>query len=392
MTEQNNSGTSAGDALDMAVGTSVVAALVTDTVDKPVDLARLPPNCLNCGAPVQGRYCIDCGQTTDTHVPTLAEVIGDAITSIFNLDSRLWRTVLTLFFHPGRLTEDFLAGKRARYVPPLRLYLVISVLLFLITSLVPDFDEDEFEFPQGSMTDEQAAEIEAAIDAAAQARAEAAGAPPELATADAGEDPDVDLDLSRGVDFERREDGTLTMIDADGNSVDLDDDYDCNVDLPGVEPGNVIAGAFKEACERGAADDFRSILDAFVDNIPLLAFLVIPVMAVVFKVFYLFSRRNYLAHLVFLCHTHAFTFLLVVVLVMLDIFGDLVASMKTPTSVLGGVLFLLYMPAYYFLAMRRVYGQGRLFTFAKQLALTFVYLLATTLVFSLGFTVVMLVT
>ena len=58
-------------------------------IDKPVDLASLPPNCLNCGAVVRGRFCANCGQTTDTHVPTLGEVISDTITSALDLDSRL---------------------------------------------------------------------------------------------------------------------------------------------------------------------------------------------------------------------------------------------------------------------------------------------------------------
>lgn len=168
MADGNTGGTSAGDALDMAVGTSVAAALVADGVDKPVDLAALPPNCLNCGAAVRGRFCIDCGQTTDTHVPTLAEVVGDAITSIFNLDSRLWRTVTSLFFKPGMLTREFLAGRRARYVPPLRLYLVLSVLTFLVLSF-PDGDNDDDESIDGTpLTQEQEDAIEDAPNAAAR--------------------------------------------------------------------------------------------------------------------------------------------------------------------------------------------------------------------------------
>jgi hypothetical protein len=416
MAGENNSGTSAGDALDMAIGTAVAAALVNDGVDKPVDLAALPPNCLNCGAVVRGRFCVDCGQTTDTHVPTLAEVAGDAIVSIFNLDSRLWRTVTTLFFKPGMLTREFLAGRRARYVPPLRLYLVLSVLTFLVLSFPDGIDDDADEVIDGTqLTQEQEDAIEDAPNAAARAAAindavnaqvgaaleNVPGISAEMredlatraaaeAAAEAANDPDPNLDLSRGVDLDLDDDGQLTVGDAEGNRVKIGSDFDCaGMDLP-FERGGAVDSALRETCEDGKADNFDSLMDAFRDNIPLLAFAVIPVMAVVFKLFYAFSRRNYLAHLVFLCHTHAFTFLLFIVLTAMRYAGQVVPALSSTMSVLGAFLFLLYPSVYYFLAMRRVYEQGRALTLLKEFLLMIVYLFAVMLVFSVGFIVVAL--
>ncbi len=384
MTEQISGGTSAGDALDIAIGTGVVAALADDGPDKPDAIAARPPNCLNCGALVRGRYCIDCGQVTDTHVPTLAEVVGDTITSLFNLDSRLWRTVLTLFFAPGRLTLDFLAGKRARYVPPLRLYLVMSVVLFLITSLDPtnnNNDADELDEESAAIRQEvQASVAEALEEGRAEIIAEAAEQNP-------------DLDFSQGVDIDLDDDGEVTVSDAQGNIVKLDDENDCDeMNIPGFETGDAVDTAVREACARGAEDDFASMGRAFIDNIPLLAFLVIPAMAAVFKLLYVFSGRNYLAHLAFLCHTHAFTFMLIVVLTAMRMLGNIVPGLGGPMSWLGGALFLLYMPAYYFLAMRRVYEQGVMLTLVKQFALMVIYVFVVGIVFSLGFVAVMLAT
>ncbi len=113
-------------------------------------------------------------------------------------------------------------------------------------------------------------------------------------------------------------------------------------------------------------------------------------MAVVFKLFYLFSRRNYLAHLVFLCHTHAFTFLLFIVLTAMRYAGQVVPALSTSMTVLGAVMILLYPPVYYFLAMRRVYEQGVALTLLKQFLLMIVYLFAVMLVFAVGLVVVML--
>ena len=390
MTEQGNGGTSVGDAIDMAVGTAVAAALVNDGPEKPEDIAARPPNCLNCGAAVRGRYCTDCGQVTDTHVPTLAEVLGDALTSIFNLDSRLWRTLGALFFAPGRLTQDFLEGKRARYVPPLRLYLVLSVLLFLLASLAPDVDTDtDVDIEDTGLAPEEEAALEARIQE--QVDAALANVPDATVTAPQ-QDVDEDPDFSRGVNFEFDDDGNLSLTDAEGTRVDVDEDYDCDgMNLPGFERGGMIDSAVREACVEGRADNFEAMKDAFTDNIPLLAFMVIPVMAIVFKLFYVFSGRNYLAHLVFLCHTHAFTFMVVIVLTLLRMLGAALPALGGAIEVLGWVLLLLYMPAYYFLAMRRVYAQGVLLTLLKQIVLMTAYLFVITLVFSVGFIVVMLV-
>ena len=104
-----------------------------------------------------------------------------------------------------------------------------------------------------------------------------------------------------------------------------------------------------------------------------------------------FYTRNYLAHLVFLCHTHAFTFMVVIVLTLLRMLDAALPALGGAIEVLGWVLLLLYMPAYYFLAMRRVYAQGVLLTLLKQIVLMTAYLFVITLVFSVGFIVVMLV-
>jgi hypothetical protein len=385
MTEQND-GLSAASALDAAMDAVVVASLA-DHLDegdgKPSTGAPLPPNCLNCGALVRGRYCIDCGQVTDTHVPTLAEVIGDAFTSLFNLDSRLWRTLWALAVKPGQLTVDFLAGKRARYLPPLRLYLVMSVIFFLVASIEGDNDDDA-ENPDvvenvRSINEQVAAELEAEGIT-------------DLIEADLADDADPDPDLpGRGVNFVVDDDGSLQLQDSEGNSVDVARLEDCDeMNVPFSDRGEALDTAIREACADGVEDDFDSLKDAFADNIPLLTFMVIPVMAAVFKLFYLFTGRAYLGHLVFLCHTHAYSFLLIVVLLLLQMVSSMSPGLNGAITILGFTLLLLYTPVYYFVAMRRVYAQHWLLTFSKLVALMLIYFVAIFIVFSVGFVVVML--
>jgi hypothetical protein len=102
------------------------------TVSEPSVAAA---HCKNCGAALLGRFCIDCGQAAEVHVPTTGELVHEAMEGLTHADSRLWRTLITLWFKPGKLTNEFIAGRRAAYVPPFRLYLIMSVIFFLLASI-----------------------------------------------------------------------------------------------------------------------------------------------------------------------------------------------------------------------------------------------------------------
>jgi Protein of unknown function (DUF3667) len=107
-------------------------------MDRPAQPAEAgAARCRNCGAALTGRYCADCGQAADVHMPTTLELVHQALEGITHSDSRLWGTLFLLWFKPGKLTLEFVAGRRARYLPPFRLYLVLSVIFFLLASIWP---------------------------------------------------------------------------------------------------------------------------------------------------------------------------------------------------------------------------------------------------------------
>ena len=88
--------------------------------------------CENCEIPLQGPFCHQCGQPEKTPIRDLVSLSTDAFDYLFDVDSRVWRTLTSLFFAPGKLTEAYLRGKRMSFVRPLRIYLVISALLFIV--------------------------------------------------------------------------------------------------------------------------------------------------------------------------------------------------------------------------------------------------------------------
>src|SRR5579862_3912078 len=93
--------------------------------------APAAPACANCGAALAGRYCSACGQRVEPPLHTLWHFAQVATEDVTHADSRLWRSLAALLFKPGFLTREFLAGRRASYLPPVRLYLVLSVVFFI---------------------------------------------------------------------------------------------------------------------------------------------------------------------------------------------------------------------------------------------------------------------
>lgn len=91
--------------------------------------------CLNCGSELVRNYCAVCGQKSHpTRIP-FHRYRSDFMEAFFNLDNRFLRTLKGLFVSPGAMTREYIEGKRAVYVAPVRLYLTLSVVYFLITEL-----------------------------------------------------------------------------------------------------------------------------------------------------------------------------------------------------------------------------------------------------------------
>jgi hypothetical protein len=96
-----------------------------------------PNACLNCGAELAGEYCASCGQQKVAGQAdlTLREFLEDTTQELAHWEGKVPQSLKTLLLKPGALTLDFLAGRRARWLPPLRLYLICSVAYFLCSEL-----------------------------------------------------------------------------------------------------------------------------------------------------------------------------------------------------------------------------------------------------------------
>lgn len=285
----------------------------------------VPAVCANCGAHVSGRYCSECGQRVEHALHSVWHFACEAAEDLTHADSRLWRTLTALLFKPGFLTQEFLAGRRASYLPPLRLYLVLSVSFFLLAATLNQTGTtrvvfvDPSDFPSAPVSELPRQAIERARQRTAQ---------------------------------------------------------DC-AKLRYTGPWQSRLGpALRTSCQRTVEDGGRGLTEGFFHNLPRALFLTVPALALVMVPLYLRSRRYYIEHLLFVLHDHAFVFAL------LGLFSIVAAVLRLVHVPVGPLEYAVcgYIPCYYYLAMRRVYGQSRVYTLAKLIVLALAYLVAAILV------------
>src|SRR5215207_3153625 len=92
-----------------------------------------PDVCANCDRAMSGGYCSSCGQKRiEHHEFALRHFTGHLIHEITHLDSnKILRTFVDLIAKPGSLTREYLAGRKGKYINPIRVYLTVSALYFL---------------------------------------------------------------------------------------------------------------------------------------------------------------------------------------------------------------------------------------------------------------------
>lgn len=122
------------------------------------------PHCRNCGAELHGPFCHACGQKAVAATVGVHDFVHEATHEFLHLDGKIGRTVKLLVTRPGQLTKEFVEGRRARYISPLRVYLTCSLLFFFLAAVIPGAREgiitiqksDVRDAKQRQLTDEQA--------------------------------------------------------------------------------------------------------------------------------------------------------------------------------------------------------------------------------------------
>ena len=338
--------------------------------------------CVSCGATIVGAFCAGCGQKNDDMRRSSFVLAKDFVKDTFAFDGRMWRTLGLLAAAPGTVPARYSHGKRSRYTPPVRLFLVVSFLFFLILSLTHTLI---VAIEVKARTPEETAAAEAAIaaglkqagaeasEAIAQARVEAEG--------DAGaiviDNRDLDCELSANTRF---------FVRADEVDVDRALWARCRDSLMKGIKSEIEEGAEADpqrkaelaasltVAERMIAGVTRAIEDpqafnASLNNwLPRVMFLMAPVLALILA---LFLRRGALLfdHLVFSIYAHATAFAIIGLAVV-------AAQMRLPNVFAAASAAL---GLYLVIGLKRAYGRGWIKSVWTAVGTGFLYLIVLSL-------------
>jgi hypothetical protein len=256
--------------------------------------------CANCATPLQGPWCHACGQSAEDFHRSIFRLAAEVIEGLFHFDGRLWRTLPDLMLRPGRLTRAYLEGHRAPQIPPLRLFLVVLLAIFLV----------------GGLT-------------SGRGRPDHAGAKPAAADAKPTAPPGSRSLIVMTPEEREKMRGELGKI---------------NVELGGQKPNAAATNWLRTRLSKTLDDPerFLLIMEAWSERF---AFLMLPFSTLMLSILFIFQRRFFLFdHTIFSLHSlSAVGVVLIAAMALSPLIGD------------DGFILLFPMPAHLFMHMRGVY-------------------------------------
>lgn len=345
----------------------VTVAPVAEPAPPPARFAA----CGNCASPLYGEYCYRCGQPEKGMIRSLREVGSDLADIIFNVDSRIFRSMFDLYFRPGYLTTEYCAGRRVRYVTPFRLFFVLCVLsIFAVQLSMEDLfrsdginvvlDEDDAA-ENGAETPSTPAEAPASDAAAPSAAAGTAESPSEGAPAAAppgSQAPPGTSDQRKRDTVEKALDQLFTFNDQPWNAVTNPVEIAW---LPEAVNRRINASLGHMRANASLATKKPALFGTAMFSVaPQTLFVLMPIFAVLLKIVYVFKRRLYMEHLMVALHSHAFIFLSMLVLILLYALRGALAAVPSAAASVTWLITAawVWLPLYLLLMQKRVYRQG----------------------------------
>lgn len=313
-------------------------------------IRRKTGKCLNCGATLSEvyNYCPKCGQENNDNNISFGLLFREFFSNYFSLDSRFGRSIKPFLIKPGSLTNAFNEGKRVRFAHPVRFYLVISLIHFTV-----------FAFIQADQNDQNSSSDEEFIDMMDDAEVDSLLAiPPDSIVFDEEEDWPL----------HERDFALITKMHKEKFS------YEEIVDSLHIEDRSFWDRLAIRRIVRLSNTTQSEINNAIIQNIPIMMFVILPLYALLLKLFYR-KKGLYIQHMIHSFHIHCFTFFALTLCWLLYLgFSWPMEQMLLYTFILISI--------YIYVSLIRVYRQGYAKTFFKLLIIGMAYsvLLTTALI------------
>jgi hypothetical protein len=290
--------------------------------------------CPNCGNPLRGTFCFYCGQNQKNLNRFFMSLVNEAFEDIFSLKSRVSLTLYHLFFKPGFISDEYSKGRRARYVPPLRLYIITSVIFVLLLSLQSALETPEQQIPIFVTTETST---------------------PDNSNIAEATKPMTDEEVAAEIE------SNVSKLELGG----LSDEHANQVRNIARQQAIKAYRIYKE--------DPSRFVDIILDTLPPMMFVLLPIFALLLKLTYLFSGRYYTEHLVLALHNHCFLYITTMIIQLFELITAPVFLEYIAEWIV--VILSTWIPIYLFMSLKLFYAQGVIITVLKSFFLTLSYLI-----------------
>ena len=339
---------------------------------------RKERNCLNCNSVLQGKYCHICGQENVEPKETVWHLVSHFFQDITHFDGKFFHTLRYLVWKPGFISREYINGRRASYLNPVRMYVFTSAFFFLVFFTV--YKVDTLEVKKGISYDGKTIDMIQAMDSA------------------------VFADFTRKINMKENGIGEPMSREAFKNFTDTVRQKSFFL-LP-KGPAYKSKAAYDSAISSGKIhdnwwkqqfinkfieinrkfgnnmDDFGSELaKSMIHRLPQLLFISLPFLALLLKLLYIQRKKFfYVDHGIFSIHFYIFIFITMLILFALNKLDDQLhlGFINSITAFFVAVIFF-----YQYKAMRNFYGQRRLKTIVKFLILNFFFFFVMNILFLL---------
>lgn len=322
---------------------------------------RTDKTCLNCRYVVENRFCPNCGQeNTDTR-KTFLHLFIHFFEDLTHYENAFWRTIKNLLFKPAALTKEYLSGKRLSYLAPVRLYIFISFITFLLITI----------FPGEINSSEKTAEKKPNITTKNKWFQNTISKNDSVKKNQTDSNEEEDGFQNFGYDSVEQLDSIQKNAPESKKLSDFS--YWMNKKFQIIKDNNT------------QSEIIEKFISSFTHNLPKVLFIFMPIFALFLWLFHNKKRWYYFDHGIFTLHY--FSFLLLTFL-----FLFLINKALSPFTESGFVSFIQiivnfigigWMVYYFYPAHHRFYGETRLISFIKSSLLFFINFILIIIILSL---------
>jgi hypothetical protein len=322
---------------------------------------RKAKDCLNCGTIVQGRFCHVCGQENIVTHQNFTALAKHFVYDIFHFDGKFFETLKHLFLKPGFVAKEYVKGRRASHLDPIRMYLFVSAVFFLFffSFAKPDFQVTQT--PEPFLTNAERIEL------ANELKKELVEKPADSAIARQIEQL---MDTAKALRRDELIKGPVKLTSGSYTYRSIQEYDSIQKVLPDKEKDGWVERqimrkriSINEKYGENWEEGWRNLFESFLHRIPYLLFISLPFFALILKMLYR-RRKNffYSDHAIFTLYHYIFSFL-----ILLLIFGLAGLIKWSGWDWLGWLIAVLsiYWFIYLYKSIRHFYGQKRGKTFLK---------------------------